>query len=568
MVGASLLLLFNTTGNLYPLPAYDFFALEERFNRACVLLTFGVFDQQLMLEIYSGGRLSSMSTSDQATCRIVFALASSLSTEHAIADPSFLSQELAEQAQSFIDFVDISRWSPLDNAINLLLLWQSVCRGEIGSDVGQPFLVAVVEQLSRVHETDPPLLRSPARGFSSCLVYHAMLYDAAAAVERGTKPKFTPLAYHRILDVQEIAMDAPLPSLEDVKVALRSGPWPAVQAIIHAVASYFVASRRLAYFLAALDDGELGGDDMKELQEIWIVLEQSAKWGSDLCDAAAEPGAIDYDPGILSPVLHFSYAASIFAQLAALKHLQRRGFDRNFALSYHRSSCLKNICRLVRDVRTPSSVNSLLSSTGTLWSVSSLVAFAELFCSSHAWDRELHPGGPGDKLASLNYLITTLSKVISMYRPTGSAATTTLRALEMDRVAIKSMLGLRTLANPSSSSNRLPPSPYTSLSEINNWLHRLDINPPDSSSSPPFAFSPPPRSSVAPSVPPYFASPARDGDETASSPLVPFPLPLPQSSSLHRPSSAAFPPASSSSRPSALSFPVQTIPSPSFPFGA
>ncbi|GAA5861244.1 hypothetical protein JCM8547_008531 [Rhodosporidiobolus lusitaniae] len=496
VLGASLLVLFNATGDFYPLPAYDFFALEKRFNR-------------------SGQRLSSMSISDQATCRILFALSSSLNTDHAIADPSILSQQLAEQAQSFADLVGVSCTPTLDNIVDLLLLCQLVCNGEIGSDAGQPFFAAVVELLSQLHETDPASLLSPSRGFCTGLVCHAAIYDTAAALERGTKPNFTPQAYTRLFGSVDLSI-IPLPPLKNIEAALRSGPWESVQAVISAIASYGVAARHLAYFLAALGEAALGEDDLIELEEIWEVFERAAKWGSDVCRKAAEPGVIDFDAGIFS---------------------------------------------------APSTVNPLLSFTGTLWSISSLVAFAELFCSSHAWDRELHPGGPGDKLASLNFLITTLSKAVSLYRPTSDAATVTLQALEMDRVAIKSMLGLGSLANPSSS--RFSPPPPTSLSEICNWLHRLDVNPPDLSSSspiPPFSLQPAARSAATPRAPPYFSSSAEDEDATGSS-LIPFPLPLPQSFSLRRsfPPSSVFSP-SPSARPSAFSSPVQTIPSPSFPF--
>lgn len=228
-LGLELLTLYGDAGSsgcqaLYPPPVLDYIALRDRYSSACVL-----FDASSIIDAdpcplqrtttcgYVGGgsgssrflffllafsfffyfcsvSISSLTHSalPQLIGRIIFATAARLVSAQSVPtstqNPLLLAQQLLANAQTRADATAVWRHPSPNNAVSLLLLYQLLSRGEIGSAEGKPYLAALVGHLRALERTNPEVLVGASGTGTSILVWCLLSFDAFAAAERAEEP--------------------------------------------------------------------------------------------------------------------------------------------------------------------------------------------------------------------------------------------------------------------------------------------------------------------------------------------------------------------------------------------
>ncbi|GAA5895202.1 hypothetical protein JCM6882_006614 [Rhodosporidiobolus microsporus] len=457
-LGLELLTLYGDAGSsccqpLFPPPVLDYIALRNRFRDA-------------------GRRLSDMSLEDQLVGRIVFATASRLRTGNSSSPDPRLSQQLLANAQTRADAAAVWRNPSPSNAVSLLLLYQLVSRGEIGSEEAKPYLSALVGHMRALERTNPEFLRGASLGGTTGLVWCLMAFDAFAAVEQAEEPIVPEKEY----DLRLRPLHPGLPSLELIRFALESDPWSLTNYALVPLAAIIEASRRLARCLDEVGAaGGLRAETERELEELWERAWEVGSWGSEIIELSG--GMKDLDPftvTVLGLWVQLSYGAAVFSQLAIVLSLENRHPAPTSLLSQQIGTFPSTACRYLRSIRGTAGRNNFLTVfTGCAWSVSRLMTFARIFVTTNAWSTEMHPGGPADKLASLNFLHGTLTNVATSY-PSASLSEV-IQLIESERPSLQILFAAAssgassTSASPSSSNT----APSTSLARISTWTHML-----------------------------------------------------------------------------------------------
>ncbi|BGP15514.1 hypothetical protein JCM10213v2_003493 [Rhodosporidiobolus nylandii] len=381
--GFELLTLYENAGSgssdaLYPPPVVDFLALKQRYEAA-------------------GKRLSALSPEDQLTCRIVFASASRLWTPPSASSPDVrprVVQQLLAAAQSHADGAAVWRQPSAKNATSLLLLFQLVGQGEIAGDEVQPYLSSLVGQLKSLSKRDPAVVYGPSGESVTTLTWSVLAFDTLAAVERGEAPNITKADYARLLG----PFTPSLPSIATLTAALAAGPWPLTNALLLPLASYVVLGRRVAFLL---DEAKATSAALRnpEVEEIWGEASSLVEWAEGALSLAHELEALEvFSLTILQLYTNLACGAALFAQLAILRYLE--GLPSSLASEYAVRFACASAAHL-RSIRASGRINFLAVFTGSAWSVTRLVDFAQRFWPAAAWDAELFPKGPEDKLSSL-----------------------------------------------------------------------------------------------------------------------------------------------------------------------
>ncbi|GAA5861247.1 hypothetical protein JCM8547_008532 [Rhodosporidiobolus lusitaniae] len=460
-LGLEFLTLWDGAGGdkaVYAPPVFDFSSLKSRFESF-------------------GNRLSLLPEDDQLTARIVFAFASNLPPSKDVPPfPRPLAAQLVANTLSRADVCGIWRDSTVNSVVNCLLLYELIGHGEVATDNAVMILSSAATNLMCIWRKDPQALRSPSRGTCTAVVCHLAMYTTAVAVERRERPVISQQDLDRVFGVYSLVPVA----LEEVKRAAQNNPFWLARSLTPAITCYIAAGRDFANHVDAEQDELEPRMTFGEIETLWKTAEEILAWGSDVLNLTVKPGELEPCTFVLfQAYVQLSYGPTLFLLLAMLLYLEEKAEHiPSPTLDHYRARLAVHVCNYLRDFRTPSGTNSMAALTSTLWGVSRLVNLAQFFNSTSAWDETLHPGGPGDKLASLTFLYNTLSSVVKLNEPEGDAATATLCQLETERAVLTGLLGSN-LDYTSTSELFGPPPDAPSLSQINSWLHLLDVAEPD-----------------------------------------------------------------------------------------
>ncbi|GAA6039686.1 hypothetical protein JCM8097_001349 [Rhodosporidiobolus ruineniae] len=451
---------------IYPPPVLDYLGLRSRYEAV-------------------GRRLADLSPSDQLTCRIVFATASRLRPPKPESPtPSALICQLSINATSHADSTSIWRQPSSENATALLLLFQLVAAGEIASDEAKPYMSALINQLRTLYKSEPHVLLGRSGNGTSGLVWCVFAFNTFAAVERREASEITKREYLRFVGGKTGGM----PPIQVIIDAMQHDPWSLTNLLLLPLASYVNLGRRIASLVDDLRGNHMSASDVVQVGEVWGDAESLSEYldgvFSEVNGVVAEPFALT----IFHLYTQLVYAATVFASLALLLTLERpkpaAGNPSTVAtlVQQYRPRFLRLACRFLRCLRQRSGTSFLAVFTGSAWSVSRLTLFAQLIKGTSAWDAALYPGGPADKLESLNYLHTALKSVGRAYPNDGLQAV--LEAVSAERSALAVLLDVPLPSPASSPAPSTSPSPSASfssstcpsLSLLSTWTHMLDVS--------------------------------------------------------------------------------------------
>ncbi|GAA6039681.1 hypothetical protein JCM8097_001345 [Rhodosporidiobolus ruineniae] len=470
---------------IYPPPVLDYSALRSRYEAA-------------------GRRLYELSPSDQLTCRILFASVSRLrASSSAAASESKLVRQLTSNAASHADSMGIWRRACGENAIALLLLYQLAAAGEIASEEAKPYMAALVGQLRTMYRSQPKLLMGESGAGASALVWSVFAFHVFSAVERREPLDITNrefllfLGGHGKVSSRELSdrdflqflggATGGLPPVQVVLDALQTDPWSLTNWELLWIAHYSTIAGRVSSILSVMRDRELGAEEAVELGEIWARVEELVDYLHGMIMAADGVEAEPFALVIFHVYAELTYGAIVFAALAVLLALDESTVAPSASatatthLQHYRPHFSDLASRYLRRVRG-STTCFLAVFTGSAWSVSRLVAFAQLVKATSAWDVELYPRGPADKLESLNYLSTALASVGRAYPNKDLQAV--LEAVSAEQRALALLLNVP-LPSPTSLSSSLASTPASlsstpststspSLSQLSSWTFKND----------------------------------------------------------------------------------------------
>ncbi|GAA6039689.1 hypothetical protein JCM8097_001352 [Rhodosporidiobolus ruineniae] len=449
---------------IYPPPVLDYIGLRGRYEAV-------------------GRRLSDLSPADQLTCRIVFASASRLRRpSSASSSESQLVHNLSSSATSHADAASVWRRPSSENATALLLLFQLVAAGEIASEEAKPYMSALNSQVRALYKTQPRVLLGASGGGMSPLLWCVLLFGTLAAVERREASEMPDREYLHLVAGRTGGMPPPQVVLD----AIQHDPWLVTRLAVLPLASYINLGRRIASLLNDLRNGHLGAEEVVAVGEVWDRAEVLVDYLDGLISEVYAAATNELSVTVFQLYAQLTYGATLFAILSIIIALEEPSLSTvvpgtaAMLLQHYRSRFLRLACRYLRTVRG-STTSFLAVFAGSAWSVSRLVTFAQLVKSTSAWDAELYPAGPADKLASLDYLQSALNSVGRAYPSEELQAV--LQAVEGERGALALVLGVPLSSLPStpaylaasSSSNHPSASSSTaqpSLSRLASWTYK------------------------------------------------------------------------------------------------
>ncbi|BGP40277.1 hypothetical protein JCM10450v2_004257 [Rhodotorula kratochvilovae] len=542
-VGYELLKLYAEAGGgsgmpLFPPPMLDYIGLMGRFEAA-------------------GRQLPALTPDDQLLCRIVFAAAAPHWASKA-APASSMPQQLLEAAQSSADRLAIWRKPTSTHATALVLLQQAAGRGHIVSQDAFAYLSSALAHI-HVHKVCDPAAAGGTRGEGApSLVWVATVFDACAAVELGTPPVLSDGYYAEFF---RRGNKVKLTSRTMLEKVMRIDPWSTTIFLLHHLLVAVTLLRRVAYLLDQSRDIEQGQQRCGDFEGVRKSMDNVYAWGAmalDVARTAEDP----FLRTIIGMYTHIAYGSTVFAELAVFKLFQRivendavnsspaspegvaaLGVDERYA------RLQQSACAYLRAARLEApATNFLAVFTGSLWSTSRLCELANAVLATSAWQEQLHPDGPRDKLASLTYLHAALYALHSAYPETPTLAET-LEAVAQEKRTLDVLLGPASLSLAAPLNPRSPPTSVPaaspSLARINSWTHLNDahevlwVDPhADQAAGAPeppavgvteLTPSPPPRTSTS-NTPPFVAAPTPSGPPAASVPEDAF---APPSASSH-----------------------------------
>ncbi|GAA5897237.1 hypothetical protein JCM8208_003765 [Rhodotorula glutinis] len=465
-IGYELLSLYTEAGGgagppLFAPPVADYVGLQSRFDA-------------------SGRQVAALSVEDQLLFRVISASSAPFLSSRAASSTSMARQLLAV-AQSSADALAIHRKPTVPHVVSLLLLHQAAGRGEIATDDAETYLSSAVAHVRALRHRAPLAISGPSSESTSALVWVVTIFDACAAVERSA-PSFLSGG-----DFDELFLHGAgfLTTRDVLEEVLRLDAWSVTGFLVQNLLFAIVLLRRLALFLDTARTVQSVLDRASEVEDMMATMDKIYEWGKMAFEVVqAHPDPLQRVVALI--YLNGTYAVTLFAELAVLKHLERvseedarRTFPSSSAtlaalhLDRRRARLQHSSCAYLRAARTSPEPNYLAIQTGTFWSTSRLCDMVQSVLAASVWDQDLFPDGPKDKLESLMFLHTTLDSLRRAY-PDSALVLETLNSIVAE-MALLQMLLVAPSAPPSNGSRTASTlSALPSLTQLNSWVHVND----------------------------------------------------------------------------------------------
>ncbi|KPV74715.1 uncharacterized protein RHOBADRAFT_53669 [Rhodotorula graminis WP1] len=446
---------------LYAPPVADFVGLQSRFDAA-------------------GRKVAALSIEDQLLFRVISASSAPFLSSKA-ASSSSMARQLLEVAQSSADALGVHRKPTVAHVVSLLLLHQAAGRGEIATDDADTYLSSAAAHVRALRHRAPVAISGPTSESTSALVWAVTIFDACSAVERSAPPFLSGG------DFDELFLGGAgfLTTQDALEEALRLDPWSLTGFLVQNLLFALVLLRRLALFLDHARTVQTVLDRSSEVDDMMATMDKIYEWGK----MAFGVVQVHQDPlqrVVALIYLNGTYASTLFAELAILKHLERlseedgrRKFPSSPAtlaalhLDRGRARLQHSACTYLRVARTTPEPNYVAIQTGTFWSTSRLCDIVQAVLSASVWDQALFPDGPQDKLETLNFLQATLDSLQRAY-PDRPLVPETLNSIASEVVLLQMLLVVPPEPRPILSSSASTLSALPSLTRLNSWVHVND----------------------------------------------------------------------------------------------
>ncbi|BGP06904.1 hypothetical protein JCM10049v2_002734 [Rhodotorula toruloides] len=393
---------------LYPWPLFNYYDLRHRFESRSLMLRIVAAAASRFLRPSKGTEATRDTCADQA-----------LQLAVRLADSQGL-------------------WRTINNSnpVALLLLWQLMANGELGTSAAQPYLVAAANQVKAMRDLDQPELDDDTTTWAIALT------DAVVALETSSAPilSFRFKFFSRIARMTAPLADMLLPSLDQLSRALDSSdPWDLSQCVAPVLAIACFSVRRLAY---AFEDLALGNSGALRICEAeWLEMDKIYLWVDNAVAFGTEQATVTkpFCRALLELYTGLIAALTVFSEVAILRAAEGAARDQDRAVMPIADSARKRansgVCRYLRGARTCASRNHLALFASTFYSVSRVVLLADIFVATPTWDVNLHPQGAADKLASLFFLRDALRNISLAYP--SPAVTSVLEKIELEIVSLQ-----------------------------------------------------------------------------------------------------------------------------------